>query len=218
MKKKMVTLLTVVMVAALTACGSGTPDDQGSSGPAQGSTQESTQDSTQDDGSTNVSDSAQESTQDGTQEDESTGASDSTQDQQGSAEGTNGQILLEDFLARVEAGEDENLETLAEGLLSNSVCNFMSGYVPVQEGLLQGFDNFEVKGFEEGVQFGPMMGSIPFIGYLFHLKEGTDADAFVQDLKDNSNQRWQICVAADETVAEVSGNTVFFVMCKNAQE
>lgn len=41
--------------------------------------------------------------------------------------------------------------------------------MPVEEGLLNGFTG-EIKGFEEGYVFSPMIGSIPFIGYVFKLK------------------------------------------------
>ena len=60
--------------------------------------------------------------------------------------------------------------------------------------------------------FGPMMGSIAFVGYIFDLPEDADVDAFVTGLKDNANPRWQICVTADETIVEVSGDKVFFLM------
>lgn len=41
--------------------------------------------------------------------------------------------------------------------------------MPVSEGLLNGF-NAEITGFEEATMFSPMIGSIPFIGYVFKLK------------------------------------------------
>ena len=57
-----------------------------------------------------------------------------------------------------------------------------------------------------------MIGSIPFVGYIFILEDGADVDTFAQNLLDNCNPRWNICVTADETFCEVSGNTVFFLM------
>ena len=85
--------------------------------------------------------------------------------------------------------------------------------MPVEPGLLSGFDNAEITGFKEGVMFGPAIGSIAFVGYVFELEEGTDAEAFKTTLKDNANLRWNICVAAEEMVVESEGNKVFFVMC-----
>lgn len=86
--------------------------------------------------------------------------------------------------------------------------------MPVEPGLLSGFDNYEVTGFEEGATFGPMMGSIPFVGYVFKLPADADVDAFMTGLKDNANMRWQICVEAEELIAEADGSTVFFLMTK----
>ena len=90
--------------------------------------------------------------------------------------------------------------------------------MPVEEGLLSGFDNYEVKGFKEGVMFGPMMGSIAFVGYIFVLEDGADVETFKTNLKENANLRWQICVQAEELVVENEGNIVFFLMCPKTFE
>ena len=57
-----------------------------------------------------------------------------------------------------------------------------------------------------------MIGSIAFVGYVFELEAGADAEAFVNELTANANPRWNICVAAEETVTAVEGNMVFFCM------
>ena len=90
---------------------------------------------------------------------------------------------------------------------------FMAGAMTVEEGLLTGFDNAEIKGFADGAVFMPMIGSIPFVGYVFDLAADADVDAFKATLEANANPRWQICVTADETIIENVGNTVFFLMC-----
>ena len=59
----------------------------------------------------------------------------------------------------------------------------------------------------------PMIGSIAFVGYVFVLEDGIDAASFVQTLLDNADPRWNICVEAEETVADYVGSTVFFLMC-----
>ena len=82
----------------------------------------------------------------------------------------------------------------------------------LEENYLSGFDNYEVLGFDKVIQVAPMMGTIPFVSYVFTLAEGTDADAFVKGLEDNANLRWNICTQADEMVAVAEGNFVFFVM------
>lgn len=81
-----------------------------------------------------------------------------------------------------------------------------------------GFGNDEITGFAEGVMFAPVIGTIPFVGYLFRLDAGTDGDAFVQTLKDQANPRWNICTEADETVVRREGDVVFFVMCPQSMD
>ena len=61
--------------------------------------------------------------------------------------------------------------------------------------------------------FGPMIGTIPFIGYVFELKDETDVNQFISTLKSNANLRWNICTEADEMVVCSVDKKVFFVMC-----
>ena len=96
---------------------------------------------------------------------------------------TVGEKLLADFKADSTGTPQE----IAERILSNEIIQFMSGATPVEEGLLTGFDNAEIKGFKEGVMFGPMMSSIAFVGYIFELPEGADVEAFKTTLKDSAN-------------------------------
>ena len=124
-----------------------------------------------------------------------------------------GQALLKDFTDRVNAEPELGAEELAKALLENPVIEFAGDALPVEPGLLTGFGNTEITGFAQGAMFAPMIGTIPFVGYVFVLDEGVDAEAFVQTLKDNADPRWNICTEADETIAEHVGNTVFFVMC-----
>lgn len=124
-----------------------------------------------------------------------------------------GQALLKDFSDRVNAEPELGAEELAKALLENPVIEFAGDALPVEPGLLTGFGNVEITGFAQGAMFAPMISTIPFVGYVFVLDEGADAEAFVQTLKDNSDPRWNICTEADETIAEHVGNTVFFVMC-----
>ena len=124
-----------------------------------------------------------------------------------------GQALLQDFTDRVNAEPALGAEELAKALLENPVIEFSGDALPVEPGLLTGFGNTEITGFAQGAMFAPMIGTIPFVGYVFVLDEGADAEAFVQTLKDNADPRWNICTEADETIAEHVGNTVFFVMC-----
>jgi len=124
-----------------------------------------------------------------------------------------GQTLLADFQAQLQADPTASAQQIADTLLSNPVIEFAGATMPVEPGLLMGFGNAEITGFQEGVMFAPAIGSIAFVGYIFVLEDGADADAFIQTLSANADPRWNICVEAEETVIDSVGNTVFFLMC-----
>ena len=126
---------------------------------------------------------------------------------------TVGTKLLADFKTLT----DKTTQEIADTLLTNPEIQFMGATMPVEEGFLNGF-NEEIKGFEEGVMFGPAIGTIPFVGYIFKLADGADVEAFVKTLEDNANLRWNICTEAEELVVEAEGNLVFFVMCPKSFE
>lgn len=129
---------------------------------------------------------------------------------------TVGQTLLADFKAR--AAKGGSAQSIADGIMTNSIIQFMGGTVPVEPGYLTGFDNAEIKGFKEGVMFAPGIGTIPFVGYVFTLEDGVNVAEFAKTLKSNANPRWNICTTADETVVDYSGNKVFFLMCPSTFE
>ena len=122
---------------------------------------------------------------------------------------TIGYTLLADFKAKAPS---MGVQALAEALISNPAIAFMGGASPVSEGLLNGFGNTEIKGFKEGAMFAPMIGSIPFVGYVFELDDAANAPAFISTLKSNADLRWNVCVEADEMVTGSVGSKVFFVM------
>lgn len=127
---------------------------------------------------------------------------------------TVGETLLADFKTKAGGTAQE----IADGLLQNEVIEFMGASMPVEPGYLTGFNDAEITGFKEGVMFAPMIGTIPFVGYIFTLEEGADVDAFKTTLKDNANLRWNICTVAEELIVENEGNTVFFLMCPSTFE
>lgn len=127
---------------------------------------------------------------------------------------TVGEKLLSDFMSDTTGTP----QAIADRLLTNEVIEFMGAAMPVEEGLLSGFDNAEIKGFKEGVMFAPMMSSIAFVGYIFELEDGADVEAFKTTLKDSANLRWNICVEAEELICENDGNKVFFLMCPKSFE
>lgn len=125
-----------------------------------------------------------------------------------SGEDTVGAALLADFRGNPAGTAQE----VADRLLQNPVIQFMGGSMAVEEGLLTGFGEKEITGFSEGVMFSPMIGTIPFVGYIFVLKDGVNVEDFKTTLKDNANLRWNVCTTADEMIVAHEGNKVFFLM------
>ena len=111
----------------------------------------------------------------------------------------------------------------SKGALAIAEAISGSGKIPyaiisenVVPGLLTGFGNTEISGFKDGAIFSPVIGSTPFIGYVFILDNGTDVNSFVKTLSANADRRWNICTEAEETTIETKGNAVFFVMCNRS--
>ena len=100
-------------------------------------------------------------------------------------------------------------EDIANQLAVNPVIVFGPVVMQVEEGYLNGFSK-EITGFTEGAIFAPMIGSIPFVGYVFAV-DG-DVQSFMQELKDSADLRWNICTQADEMVCEANGSKVLLVM------
>lgn len=129
---------------------------------------------------------------------------------------TLGNKLLDEFKAVSGSG---NALSVAEKLSAYSELSVLPmGAMEIEPGLLAGFDNTEITGFKEGATFAPMMGTIPFVGYVFTLEDGADVSAFISTLTSNANRRWNICTEAEETITGSSGNKVFFVMCNKSLE
>ncbi len=122
---------------------------------------------------------------------------------------TPAQQLCAEFKAKVSSNASIDMETLAAELSQSEAIEFGAAFVSVEEGFLNGFDN-EIKGFSSGAFFGPMIGSIPFVGYVFEV--AGDEKAFMKTLEENANLRWNVCTQADEMVCDSVGKKVFFVM------
>ena len=65
--------------------------------------------------------------------------------------GTVGETLLEDFKSDATGTAEE----IADRLIANEIIEFAGATMPVEPGLLAGFDNAEITGFKEGVIFSP---------------------------------------------------------------
>ena len=120
------------------------------------------------------------------------------------------QLILDDFYAKMET--EQTALDLATELATADYLPFEGAAMEVEPGWLMGFSAEEITGFAEGAMFAPMIGTIPFIGYVFTMDADADVDAFMQTLKDNADPRWNICTEAEEVVVANVGNTVLFVM------
>ena len=128
------------------------------------------------------------------------------------------QSVGETLLAAFKADHSGPALAVAERLIANKIIPFGGGASTVEAGFLSGFDNTEITGFEEGATFGPYIGSIAFVGYVFKLPEGADVEGFKTTLKEAANLRWNICVEAEEMIVHNEGNVVFFLMCPTTFE
>lgn len=106
----------------------------------------------------------------------------------------------------------------ANRVVSHESIPFSGMAMAVEPGLLMGFGNTEITGFSEGAMFGPSIGTIPFVGYVFTLDGSVDGSAFCQTLQSAADLRWNVCTEADELVVTQSGSKVFFLMCPTSFE
>ncbi len=131
---------------------------------------------------------------------------------------TMGQTLLQSFQRLYEEDPQRDLESLGQQILAEETVGFQGSTAPVEPGALMGFGSTAIEGFSQGVMFAPVISTIPFVGYLFRLAPDTDADAFVQTLKDAADLRWNICTQADEVVVDRQDDVVFFLMCPRSMD
>lgn len=120
-------------------------------------------------------------------------------------------MCVAEFKKAVNANDKATLEEIANTVVTAEFIPFMGAVMPVEPGFLNGFTE-EITGFKEGCFFGPMIGSIPFAGYVFELEDGADVNAFMDLLKAKADLRWNICTSADEMACGNVGNKVCFVM------
>lgn len=143
------------------------------------------------------------------------------------AEGSVGHTVWTAFDAAYTANPEMDMAELLNGIFYNeeteetllpifpSAMPLEREWLTDEEGnlYLSGFNGAFTAEFVSATQFAPMIGVIPFMGYVFELAEDADVAAFIQYLKDNANLRWNVCTAADDMVIGTKGNLVFFLMC-----
>lgn len=182
MKKLIAILMALVLALSLVACGSKAPAASSSSEAA----------------SEEVSSAETESTEP------------ESQPQQDGSDETVATMLSRDFDTLTEQGGMTAVE-MAENIIANEAIPFGPVAMEVEEGYLPGFTE-DITGFEEGATFAPMIGSIPFVGYVFRLADADTAKAFLDNLMEKADTRWNICTEADEIVSRQNGDWVYFAM------
>ena len=203
MKRFLVTILSVAIAANLVACGCGAANNNA----------EAEQDAVvEEDPTMNQPAAAPEDTP-AEMPTPSVDSEMAVEDETAVTGDTVGAMLAEEFHALKAENAAITAKEMADAILANPIIQFGGATMEVEAGLLTGFGNAEITGFNSGVMFAPMIGSIPFVGYVFELEDGADVDAFMQTLNDNADPRWNVCVEAEETVVENADNMVFFVMC-----
>ena len=130
---------------------------------------------------------------------------------------TVGEFLLVDFKENARE-KDETLQDIVEEICDNDILPFEPVIMPMEPGVMMGFDNAEITGFKQCLTFAPMVSTLPFLGYVFELEDDADVEAFKTTLEENANLRWNICTEAEELVVESEGNMVFFLMCPKSFE
>lgn len=123
-----------------------------------------------------------------------------------------GNTLLAFFNKQASAGKSS--EEIADAISQMPEILFACQSAEVEEGWLAGFKE-DITGFDKAVKFGPIIGSIPFVGYIFEVE---NPDEFIKEIKPLANLRWNICTEAEEMVVGKNGNKVFFVMCNKSLE
>lgn len=117
------------------------------------------------------------------------------------------------YQAVFEETKESSSAKVADELIALGAMDAELVSMEVEPGYLNGFDN-EIRGFSKGTMFSPMIGSIPFVGYVF---ETDDPTALIDELTKNANMAWNVCTQADEMVYTKKGNLVFFMMCSNEE-
>lgn len=198
-RKTLVLMLATSLVLSLTACGGKKTEVEA---PVKEEvTTETVEETTEAVESTEI-----ESTE---SSEESTEAVESTEETEvkDTPTGTVASKLYELFETEIATTDDIN--EVANKLIEAEYFKEVSmTTMEVEPGFLNGFEA-EITGFNNGVMFAPMIGTIPFVGYIF---ETDNTELLIDELETNASLNWNICTTADEMLVKAHDNYVFFVM------
>lgn len=130
---------------------------------------------------------------------------------------TPAQTVIADFTDKMNSSDFDSLEKLATALSEAEYLGFDGAVMQVEEGYLNGFSD-EISGFSEGWMFGPVIGSIPFVGYVFTADDDAAAADLIKTLEASADLGWNICTRAEDMQSGSVGNTVCFVMSPSSFE
>lgn len=116
-------------------------------------------------------------------------------------------ILAEQFKETMKSTND--LQEVARKLTQNDIMEIAINLETLdKEDYISGFKT-EIKDFKQAITIRPMIGTIPFVAYLFEVD---NAEEFAENLRSNADLRWNICTEADDLEIAIVDNYVFFVM------
>lgn len=111
--------------------------------------------------------------------------------------------------------KDNDLEKIANEISNNDIIETNVEVVKLdKDSYIPGFKT-EVKDFKSGYTVKPMIGSIPFVVYIFEVD---NAKEYSETLADNADKRWNICTEADDLKVSYYDNYVFLVMSPSSFE
>ena len=134
----------------------------------------------------------------------------------------NGAVTPDDGVATPDASAKESVDDVAilevqDAVVALSGQNFgnfmMSEEIFDKEaaGWVLGYEGFN-KDFVAASHFAPMMSSTAFELAFFRVAEGTDVQAFADDIRTNADPIKWMCVQAEVVKTAIRGNTILFVM------
>lgn len=122
-------------------------------------------------------------------------------------------VLVNEFETIAE--KENSVTDIAKKLSENKVLKIsvMSEKL-TEDDYVDGF-NKEINNYKEGAYIRPVIGTIPFVAYVFEVDNPED---FSKELEDNANLSWNICTTADEVKVSIVNNYVFFIMSPKSFE
>ena len=118
-------------------------------------------------------------------------------------------MYLESFENSIENAN--KIEEIADNLINLKLTNFDLVPMSVEPGYLNGFTK-DITSFDHGVMMSPLIGTIPFVSYVFVT---SDAESLVKELSENYDLRWNICTEAENFGIASYQDYVFVIMCND---